>query len=84
MWMSTLPSRYWYGTESHWGHFTSQTNMWAERGRALWLTLLIETYIFEIFTNRAVYKMYLIVLNVAVVMSLYYLVRTKRMLCLEL
>ena len=71
MWMSSLPSRYWYGTETPIGHFSSQSQFWLDRGRLLTLTLLLETFVFEAFDSREVYKFYLLVLNILVAYSIH-------------
>lgn len=71
IWMSTLPARYDYGTESPIGHLQSQISFWLERGRLMWVSLLIETYIFEFLPGRFEYKIYLVLLNCLVAVYLY-------------
>ena len=71
IWMSTLPARYDYGTESPIGHFQSQVSFWLDRGRLMWVGLVIETYIFELLPGRLEYKIYLLALNCLVAFFLF-------------
>jgi hypothetical protein len=71
IWMSTLPARYDYGTESPIGHLESQVSFWLEQGRLLWVSLILETYIFELLPGRFEYKIYQLTLNCLVAVYLY-------------
>lgn len=72
IWMSTLPQRYQFGTETPIGHLVSQIEFWEQRGRLMWSGLVIETFIFEIFNTRESYKIYQVFLNVLVSISVYF------------
>jgi hypothetical protein len=74
IWMSTLPQRYAYGTESTYGHIVSQLEFWADRGRLMWTGILIETYIFNVLDTRETYKFYLVALNCMVSVSIYFVI----------
>jgi hypothetical protein len=75
IWMSTLPDRYWYGTESPLGHFKSQSQFWMDAGRLMWVGLLIESFIYIPFDQHQEYKLLLLTLNVFVTAYLYVFLR---------
>jgi hypothetical protein len=75
IWMSTLPDRYWYGTESPLGHLKSQSQFWMDAGRLMWVGLLIESFIYIPFDQHQEYKLLLLTLNVFVTAYLYAFLR---------